>query len=103
VAQSSRKTGVRPDSCEGDSGGPTWVRTRQGATALAAIASRAVKGREYCGAGGIYSLVTPAIIDEIRLSETAAIEDPGDSECSIVPQPFRLDFRLLRPRRAPIA
>jgi len=52
-----------PDTCQGDSGGPVyWRDERTGYYFLAALTSRGLPGWENaCGAGGIYSLVTPRV------------------------------------------
>ena len=52
-----------PDTCGGDSGGPVyWRDEKTGYYFLAAITSRGLPGSEnYCGPGGIYSLVTPIV------------------------------------------
>jgi hypothetical protein len=52
------------DTCGGDSGGPVFLKSG-GQHFLAAITSRAVRGRA-CGPGGIYTLVTPAVVSWMK-------------------------------------
>lgn len=52
----------RRDTCGGDSGGPVYIRSPQGQYYVIAITSRAIRGSS-CGPGGVYSLITPAVID----------------------------------------
>ncbi len=53
------------DTCNGDSGGPAFV-VDGSQYYLAAITSRSVTKSGGCGAGGIYSLATPAVVDWLR-------------------------------------
>lgn len=57
--------GPTADSCAGDSGGPAYVVTGSDYY-LAAITSRAVNSLGTCGPGGIYTLITPDIVNWIR-------------------------------------
>ncbi len=57
------------DTCGGDSGGPVFAVQRTGWTyryTLVAITSRAVSGSDCGSSGGIYSLVTPRVVDWMR-------------------------------------
>jgi|GEM_PF-3991507 len=52
------------DTCGGDSGGPVFIRDANGrGYYLVAATSRAVGKGRACGPGGIYSLITPRVID----------------------------------------
>jgi V8-like Glu-specific endopeptidase len=52
------------DSCRGDSGGPVFVVVRD-KYFLVGLVSRGIAAND-CGAGGIYSLITPRVIDWLR-------------------------------------
>lgn len=59
---------LRRDTCGGDSGGPIFAVRRTGASYryyLVAVTSRAVSGSD-CGAGGVYSLIRPRVVDWMR-------------------------------------
>lgn len=62
VAAVSSSAPVRKDTCEGDSGGPVYVRSSSGALLLAATTSRGVRGPGGCGNGANYGLVNDAVI-----------------------------------------
>ncbi len=66
---------VRADSCDGDSGGPAWVETDQGLLVVA-IVSRGIYPSARCGDGGVYTLVTPRIVDDIRSQPTLELGLP---------------------------
>lgn len=52
------------DSCKGDSGGPVFVVMKD-KYFLVGLVSRGIAANN-CGAGGIYSLITPHVIDWLR-------------------------------------
>ena len=56
---------LRKDSCNGDSGGPAFALVGK-ERFLVGITSRSLSSDGSCGPGGIYSLVTPAIVDRLR-------------------------------------
>lgn len=65
--------GARRDTCGGDSGGPVFAIVKAGAVTayyLAAITSRAAVGAD-CGSGGIYTLITPAVVGWLRSNGVA--------------------------------
>ncbi len=53
------------DTCSGDSGGPVYVVVGRDYY-LAAIVSRAIDASGRCGPGGIYTLITPHVVNWIR-------------------------------------
>ena len=56
------------DTCPGDSGGPVFAMVRSGAIFqyyLVGVTSRGTTAGE-CGRGGVYSLVTPRVVDWMR-------------------------------------
>jgi secreted trypsin-like serine protease len=58
------------DTCRGDSGGPAFaVIEEEGRLTyvLVGITSRAVDPSGSCGPGGIYTLLTPQLVDWMRL------------------------------------
>jgi hypothetical protein len=65
----------RKDSCYGDSGGPVFamVETSKAEITyyLVGITSRAIDRTGACGPGGIYTLITPQIVDWMRRSGAA--------------------------------
>jgi hypothetical protein len=56
--------GQRRDTCQGDSGGPVYYLAGNRYRAFA-ITSRGVSGAD-CGPGGIYALITPAVVTWMR-------------------------------------
>jgi Trypsin len=66
------------DTCRGDSGGPAFIRSRDNVRYfLVAVTSRAVdqSGEALCGPGGVYTLVTPAVVAWLRsLGVTTVVE-----------------------------
>jgi hypothetical protein len=50
--------GLNRDTCEGDSGGPTYVLGKDVSLYLAAVTSRSIKPDSSCGKGGIYVKLT---------------------------------------------
>jgi secreted trypsin-like serine protease len=62
---------VLPDSCAGDSGGPAFVEGPDGDVFVAGVVSRALNDDGACGPGGIYILVTPSIVEDVRRNGTA--------------------------------
>lgn len=58
---------AKRDSCGGDSGGPVFIKSGQSDYYLFAVTSRGI-GRN-CGPGGIYSLVTPGVLDWLALGD----------------------------------
>jgi secreted trypsin-like serine protease len=58
------------DTCRGDSGGPAFAVIEEDGQltyVLVGITSRAVEPSGSCGPGGIYTLLTPQIVDWMRL------------------------------------
>jgi hypothetical protein len=54
------------DTCGGDSGGPAFLFFGPGLYYLIGITSRGVARSGECGAGGIYTLMVPRIVDWVR-------------------------------------
>lgn len=92
--------GMQQDSCEGDSGGPAFVRVGDGTMRLAGITSR---GSNPCGDGGYYGTPYPALcwvrdqtdIDMIGPACAACdcleIDQDEDEGCAIARAPERDD------------
>ncbi len=56
------------DTCSGDSGGPVYAAVKRGNTYfyyLTGITSRGIS-RDDCGPGGVYSLITPRVVEWMR-------------------------------------
>ena len=55
---------TQADTCGGDSGGPVFVSTIDGSRYLVGATSRASDAKaKNCGPGGVYSLVTPSVVE----------------------------------------
>lgn len=77
------------DSCNGDSGGPLYLLTDDGAW-LAGVTSRAAEPAERtCGDGGIY-VRTDAIVDWVEQTSGRVIERPACDGWNAPPTPERL-------------
>ena len=59
------------DTCNGDSGGPVFVRLDDGGYAVAAATSRGVENARVCGDGGIYARVDSAAFQWIQAKAPA--------------------------------
>jgi hypothetical protein len=73
-----RDSEQRADTCFGDSGGPAFAVVDTGkefAYYLAGITSRAIDRGGACGPGGVYTLITPRIIDWLRREGAIGIHD----------------------------
>lgn len=96
--------GDHQDSCNGDSGGPAFVRVASGALRLAGITSR---GSNPCGEGGYYGAPYPALCwvrDETGVDflggacancDCIDTDPPGESDCGVAPREARRDPWLL--------
>ena len=86
--------GMQQDSCNGDSGGPAFVRVGNGTVRLAGITSR---GSNPCGDGGYYGTPYPSLCwvrDETDVDligslcgacDCLDIDDDDDDGCAIAP------------------
>ncbi len=72
--------GQMRDTCNGDSGGPAFIRTDLKDHFLAAVTSRGSAKDGKCGAGGIYSLMTPELIAWLK-NETDIETCDSPSRC----------------------
>jgi len=91
------------DSCEGDSGGPAFVRAPDGAWRLAGVTSR---GSNPCGNGGFYGVPYPALewVDEMTAVNLCGscgscdcldVSPPPERGCSVTGEPRRDTWALV--------